>query len=62
MSACSPENKLYSELHKKYCGQQVEGRDFNPCSESSAQERHGAVEESPEEDHKNNQRDRIPLL
>ena len=62
-------------LHQKKCGQQVEGGDPAPlvctgkaspgvlCAdvESSVQERHRPVGAHPEEDHKNDPRDGIPL-
>ena len=76
MCACSPEGQPYSGLHQEKHGQKVEGGDSAPlpCSgetppgvlcpalEPSAQERHGAVGVDPEEVHKNDQRDGIPLL
>jgi len=69
--SCNPEDQPYAGLHQKKRGQQVEGGDSAPlfCSgetpsgvlcpalEPSAQERHGPVAASPEEDHKNDQRD-----
>ena len=72
----SPESQLYPGLHQKKHGQQVEGGDpapllcageaspavLHPDVESSAQERHGPVGACPEEGHKNDPRDGIPLL
>jgi len=65
MCARSPEGQSYPGLHKKKCGQQVEGGDSAPllCSETTpgvlhpaleppVQERHGAVGVGPEEGHK----------
>jgi len=65
MCACSPKSQLYSGLHKKKHGQEVEGGDYSPllCShetphldgvlrpalEPSAQDRPGAVGTGPEE-------------
>lgn len=76
MSTGSPEGQLHPGLHKKLSGQQVEGVDsapllcptetpagvLRPALRSSTQERHGSAGAGPEEDHKDNQRVRAPLL
>ncbi|PKU45531.1 rna-directed dna polymerase from mobile element jockey- hypothetical protein [Limosa lapponica baueri] len=68
--ASSPEGQSHPGLHQKKHGQQVKGGDsapllcscdtppgvLPPASESSAQERHGPVEVSPEEGHKDDER------
>ena len=76
MCAHSPESQLSPGLHQKKCGQQVKRVDSAPllCAgetppgvlcpalEPSKQERHRPVGVGPEEGHKNDQRDRTPLL
>lgn len=72
----SLEGELYPGLLKKLSGQKVKGGDsallLRPCEtpvgvlhpprRSSTQERHGSVGVGPEEDHKDDQRVRAPLL
>ena len=73
---CSPESQLYPGLHQKQCSQQSEGGDpapllcacetssgvLHPDVKSSVQDKLRPVGVHPDESHKNDPRDGIPLL
>ena len=76
MCCHSPESQLYPGLHLKKCGLQGEGDDpaslfcsgetscrvLHPDVEPSVQGRHRPVGAHPEEGHRNDPRDGMPLL